>query len=96
MDTAGAGESAPRTNSALGWTERAALKYVRYHMQNGQWEFALYHKELKAVPCDNLEWGDGMGGGREVQEGGDIGIPMTDSYWCKGETNTIVKQSKWK
>ena len=29
--------------------------------------------------CDNLEGWDGMGGGREVQEGGDIFIPMTDS-----------------
>ena len=28
---------------------------------------------------DNLETQDGMEGGREVQEGGDIGIPMADS-----------------
>ena len=26
------------------------------------------------MPCDNLEGSDGVGGGREVQEGGDIGI----------------------
>ena len=28
--------------------------------------------------CDNLEGWDRVGGGREVQEGGDICIPMTD------------------
>ena len=35
--------------------------------------------------CDNLEWWDGVGGGREVQEGGDIRIPMADSFavWQK-------------
>ena len=31
------------------------------------------------MQCDNLEGWDGVGGGREVQEGGDICIPMTDS-----------------
>ena len=29
--------------------------------------------------CDNLEGCDGVGGGREVQEGEDICIPMDDS-----------------
>ena len=29
--------------------------------------------------CDNLEGWDGVGGQREVQEGGDICIPMADS-----------------
>ena len=31
------------------------------------------------MPCDNLEGWDGMGGEKEVQEGGDICIPMVDS-----------------
>ena len=31
--------------------------------------------------CNNLEGWDGEGGGREVQEGGIIGIPMPDSCW---------------
>ena len=39
--------------------------------------------------CDDL---DGWGGGREVQEGGDIGIHTTDSLRCTAETNNIVKQ----
>ena len=29
--------------------------------------------------CDRVERWDGVGGGREVQEGGDICIPMADS-----------------
>ena len=29
--------------------------------------------------CDNLEGRDGVGSGREIQEGGDIHIPMADS-----------------
>ena len=29
--------------------------------------------------CDNLEGEDGMGSGRQAQEGGDIHIPMDDS-----------------
>ena len=31
------------------------------------------------VLCDNLEGWDGVGGGREVQEGGDMCMPMADS-----------------
>ena len=42
------------------------------------------------VLCDNLEREDGMEGGREVQEGGDIVIPMADSRWCMTETNTLL------
>ena len=40
--------------------------------------------------CDSLKGWDGMGGGREVQEGEDICIPMADS--CSGlkENNTIL------
>ena len=36
---------------------------------------------------DSLEGWDG-GLGREVQEGGDIYIPMADSHCCMAETNT--------
>ena len=32
----------------------------------------------------------GEGDGREVQEGGDICIPVADSCWCMAETNTIL------
>ena len=33
----------------------------------------------KRMLCDNLEGWDGVRGGREVQEGGDICMPMADS-----------------
>ena len=36
-------------------------------------------RELRPVLSDNLEGWDGVGGGKEVQEGGDIQIPMADS-----------------
>ena len=41
----------------------------------------------------NLERRDGVGKGRELQEGEDLCIPMADSCGCMAETNTnIVKQ----
>ena len=43
--------------------------------------------------CDNAEGRDGVGGGREVQEGGDICIPVADSCWYMAETNAILKSN---
>ena len=40
--------------------------------------------------CDNPEGWDGVGGGKEVQDGGDICIPEYDSYSYMAETNTIL------
>ena len=39
---------------------------------------------------ENLEWLDGVGGGRDVQKGGDICMTMADSCLCMAETNTIL------
>ena len=47
---------------------------------DSQWEFAVWFTELKPGLPNNLERWDGVGGGREVEEGGDICIPMADSY----------------
>ena len=47
-------------------------------------------RELKSVLCDNLEGWDRVGGGKEVQEGGEKCILMADSCWCMPETNTIL------
>ena len=33
---------------------------------------------------------DGVGGGKEVQEGENICIPMADSCWYMAETNKIL------
>ena len=50
---------------------------------DSQWKFAQFElrepRELKLVLCDNLEGWDGVGGGREVQQGGDLCVPMADS-----------------
>ena len=41
--------------------------------------------------CDDLDGWDGeVGGGREVQEGGDICIHIADSVRCTAETNTTL------
>ena len=42
------------------------------------------------VLCDNLAGWERVGGGREVQEGEDICIPMSHSCQCMAETNTIL------
>ena len=42
------------------------------------------------VLCDNPEGCDGLGGGREAEEGGDMCIPMADSCCCMAETNTVL------
>ena len=38
--------------------------------------------------CDDLDGWDRGRGGREVQEGGDIGIHIADSLCYKAEANT--------
>ena len=40
--------------------------------------------------CDNLEVWEGWGGGREVQEEGDICILTAYSCCCMAETNTTL------
>ena len=43
-------------------------------------EFAVWLRKLRQGLCINLEGWDGEGDGREVQKGGDICIPMADSF----------------
>ena len=77
--------------SGMNWEISTEIRTLSYAKQRASGDV------LEAVLCDNLEGWDAMGGGRGDQEGGDICIPMTDSYWCMGETKTtIVKQSQWK
>ena len=44
--------------------------------------------------CDNLEGWSGMGGGKKVQEGGDMCVPVADSCCSSSssmaETNIIL------
>ena len=56
---------------------------------DNQWEFAVWLRELKQGFCDNLEGWDGEGDGREVQEGGDMDVPMADFYSCLIENKIL-------
>ena len=47
---------------------------------NSQREFAVWLRKLTQGLCIYLEGWDGEGDGREVQKGGDICIPMADSW----------------
>ena len=54
--------------------------YITICKIDSQREFAVCLGKLKQGLCINLEWGDGAGDGREVQEGVlYVCIPMTDS-----------------
>ena len=53
--------------------------YITICKIDSQWEFALWLRKLRQVLCINLEGLDGEGDEREVQKGGDICIPMSDS-----------------
>ena len=46
---------------------------------DSQWEFAVSLRKLKQGLCVNLEGWNREEDGGEVQQGGDICIPMTDS-----------------
>ena len=47
------------------------------------WESVEWCGEPKPVLCDHLEEWDGEGDGREVQQGGGIGVPLTASWWLR-------------
>ena len=53
--------------------------YIAICKIDSQWEFTACLRELKQGLSINLEGQDGEENGREVQEGEDICIPMTDS-----------------
>ena len=53
--------------------------YITVCKIDSQWEFAVLLRELKQGLCVNLEGSDGEEDGREIWEGGDIGVPMADS-----------------
>ena len=53
--------------------------YSTVYKIDSQWEFAVCLRELKPGLCNSLEGWNEVEGGKEVQEWGDIGIPMADS-----------------
>ena len=54
--------------------------YITICKIDSQQEFAVWLRKVKQGLCINLERWDGEGDGREVQKGGNIYIPMADSW----------------
>ena len=52
--------------------------YIVISKIDSQWDFAVWLRKLKQGFCINLEGWDGEGGGREVQKGRDLCIPMAE------------------
>lgn len=48
------------------------------------------HHGRSPVLCDDLEGWDGVGAGKQTQDGGDICIHGADSLSCMAATNTTV------
>ena len=59
--------------------ERVTWKLTLPCKIDSQWQFAVWLRKLKQGLCINLEGWSGEEGGREVQMGGAICIPMADS-----------------
>ena len=53
--------------------------YTTIYKIDSQWEFAVCFRKLKQRICINLEGWEWARGGREIQEGGNIYIPMVNS-----------------
>ena len=68
----GRGEEKVRCMKRVTWKHTCKI--------DSQWEFAVGLRELKQGLCDNLDGWDGKRDGREVPEGGDMGVLMADSY----------------
>ena len=57
---------------------------------DSQWEFPVWLRELRKGLWDNAEGWDGEGDGSGVWEGGDMAVPMADS-WCLTENSNILE-----
>ena len=78
----------------MGWTESRTETYtLPYVKLDTQWKFAVWCRELKSSAVWQPKGVGWVWGGREVQEGGDIHIPVTDSCWYMAETNTILQNN---
>ena len=63
--------------------------YITICKIDSQKEFAVWLSKLKQGLCINLEWWDGEGDKREIQEGRDICTPMADSCLCLKENKIL-------
>ena len=72
------------------WATELKWSELNWCKVDSQWKFTVWLRDLKQGLCDNLEGRNGAGGGREVQEGGDICKPMADSCGRMAETKAIL------
>ena len=91
VDTVGEGEGGPHRESGMGSCTLPCAKprpvgicSLPYAKQRASGSL------LKQALCESLEAGDGVGGGKEVQEGGDACLPMVGSCCCVAETSKIL------
>ena len=84
MNTAGGEEGEGET-----YRDSNMETYSTMCKRDSQWEFATWLREHKYGLCDKLEVWDGKEDGREVREGGDMRVPMADSYWCLRESKIV-------
>ena len=71
--------------------ESSMEAYILTNEVDSQWEFAVWLREPKLGLCNNLEQWEWAGGGRKLQEGGDICTPVVNSCWCMTEINQYCK-----
>ena len=72
------------------WREKHGSIYTAVCKVDSQWKFAVWLRELKLGLCNNLDGWERVQDRREIQEGGDICIPMTNSCWCRAESKPIL------
>ena len=64
--------------------------YITRCKIDSQREFVVWLRKLKQGLCINLEGWDGKGDGREFQKGGDICVPIADSFRSLTENDKIL------
>ena len=74
----------------MNWGSSIEIYTSSYVKLDSQWNLLCHTGSSNPVLCDNLGGWFGVGGGRQVQEGDDIYMLMTDSCWYISEANTIL------
>ena len=72
------------------WREEPGSIYTNICKVDSQWEFAVWHRELRLGLCNNLEGWVRVGAKREIKEGGDMCTLMANSCWCMAEVKPIL------
>ena len=80
----GEGEDGTNWESSI---ETYTLPYVKL---DSQWKFAVLLRKLKYGALWQSSGWDGVGDGREAQQGGDICLSRADSCWYMAETTIIL------